>query len=273
MSPSRGHSIGSDRNGTRSMSLGVSQSRQGRVFLWTRVTASGLRMKFLSRLFLSSLVLTLWSGCTILVEPRGAPVVQPTLNLSDPVLNQRRVFVVGNITAASAAETIRQLLFLDAGSDQAITLYLMTPGGDLHAAFAVERAMRQLRSPVNTCAIGECNSGGVLLLAAGTGKRTAFTDTTLVIHGIELKNKPPPKYVQSAQNAYTTFWRQHARLPQGWLPIPLGKIVVLTSQEALDYGIIDAILTQPGRNTDLGGGAKSDDRAPVPSQPPVAPVR
>lgn len=208
-----------------------------------RTTMTRFQVRVLFLLF----ALGTLAGCTILIEPHRATESRAALDLSDAVLNQRRVFVAGGITEENAAETIRQLMFLDAQTNQANTLYLMTPGGDLKAAFAVVHAMRLLQSPVNTCAIGECNSAGVVLLTAGTGERTAFPDSTLVLHGMQLKNKPPTKYVQSTQDAYTGFWRAHARLPESWLPIPFGKVFVVTASEALEYGMIDRVLKAPSR--------------------------
>lgn len=170
------------------------------------------------------------------------PRSEVRLDLSDPVLNQRRVFVVSEITEASAAETIRQLLYLDAGGPQPIQLLLMTPGGDLQAAFAVVRTMQTLRSPVNTIALGECNSGGAVLLAAGTGQRQAFADGTIVLHGMQVRGGPPARYVELTQEAYTAFWKEHARLPEAWLPLPPGKTHVLSAKEALEHGVIDTVL-------------------------------
>ena len=110
------------------------------------------------------LLTLLASGCRIALNVGESPRSEARLDLADPVLNQRRVFVVAEITPATAAETIRQLLYLDAGGPQPIQLLLMTPGGDLQAAFAVVRTMQTLRSPVNTIALGtssgcRCSSG------------------------------------------------------------------------------------------------------------------
>lgn len=176
------------------------------------------------------------------------------LELTDPVLNQRRIFVVGDITERSAAEVIRQLMYLDAQGERPVDLYLMTPGGDLNAAFAVERVIQTMRSKVNTHAVGECNSSGALLLAAGTGERTAFDDVAIVIHGMVVKNRPPARYVELTQEAYTAFWRRQAKLPEGWLPLPPGKVIVLSAREALGHGIIDAIVKRPAPGSRPGVG-------------------
>jgi ATP-dependent Clp protease protease subunit len=180
--------------------------------------------------------------CSVLVPPESLPRPETRLETSDPVLNQGRIFVVGDITEESAAEVIRQLLYLDAQGQETIRLYLMTPGGDLKAVFAVLNTLQMIQSRVDTYALGECNSGGAVLLAGGTGKRRAFPDSTIVIHGMEIRRKTPARYVELTQEAYTAFWRQHAGLPESWLPIPPGKFFILSAREALEYGLIDEII-------------------------------
>jgi ATP-dependent Clp protease protease subunit len=190
------------------------------------------------------LPLAIFQGCTVLIDPGTLPPSEAGVDFSDPVLNQRRIFVVGDITDVAAAKVIRELLFLDAQNNRPIDLYLMTPGGDLKAAFAIEHAMRMIHSKVNTYALGECNSGGAMLLAAGTGDRQAFFDTVVIIHGLEPRNKPPARYIELTQESYTAFWRDRARLPEAWLPIPNGKTFILTAEQALDYGLIDKIIAK-----------------------------
>jgi len=208
------------------------------------------------------LAASVFPGCTVLLNPGSATRPEARSDFSDPVLNQRRVFLVGHITEATGAEAIRQLLFLDAQNDQPIDLYLMTPGGDLNVAFAVVHTMGLMRSRVNTCALGECNSAGAVLLAAGTGLRQAFPDSIVVIHGMEANRHPPAQYVELTQASYTAFWRCRARLPGSWLPIPQGKLLFLTAQQALDYGVIDRIVARPA-------GAEP---AAAPNGGPVAPL-
>lgn len=188
------------------------------------------------------LAVAVLQGCAVLVDPGNEPTAKARVDFSDPVLNQRRILVAGSVTETVAEATIRQLLYLDAQNDQSIDLFLMTPGGDLKAAYAIQHAIEGLRSRVNTVALGECNSAGVLLLAGGTGERQAFRDSTIVIHGIGVRGKPPARYVELTQQSYTDFWQHHARLPAEWLPIPPGKTFVLTAQEALEYGVIDKVI-------------------------------
>ena len=140
--------------------------------------------------------------------------------------------------------TIQKLLYLDAQSPLPIDLYLQTPGGEIMHAMAIERTMRLMKAPVNTYALYECNSGGALLLAAGTGKRRAFADAIIVVHGIVFDRKPMRELVERVQDSYSDFWRKRARLPESWLPLPLGSIHILPAKEALDYGLIDEIVSR-----------------------------
>lgn len=196
------------------------------------------------------MILAAVSGCSVWVEPLNPPAAAISVDYADAVLNQRRIFVTGRLTPEMAERVIRELLYLDRRGEEVIELNLMTPGGDLNATFAVERVMRGLRSRVLTRALGECNSGGAVLLAAGTGGREAYADGVIVIHGMEVNGDPPARYTELTQDAYTAFWRACARLPEAWLPLPHGKTFVLSAREALDYGVIDRIVeTAPAHDS------------------------
>jgi ATP-dependent Clp protease protease subunit len=164
------------------------------------------------------------------------------VDFTDPVLNSRQILLFGAIDQRAAELTIQKLLFLDGRSHDPIDLYLQTPGGDMKYAFAIEETMRLIHSPVNTYALSECNSGGAMLLAAGTGKRRAFHGAVIVVHGLMFHGKAPAEYVDKIQDAYTDFWRKRSHLPQSWLPLPFGTDHFLSVEQALEYGIVDEIV-------------------------------
>lgn len=116
----------------------------------------------------------LLQGCYTPRQPRepGKTVAQADarVDFTDPVLNRRQILLFGKIDQRAAELTIQKLLFLEGKSHDPIDLYLQTPGGETISALAIQRTMGLLQSPVNTCALSECTSGGALLLAAGTGK-------------------------------------------------------------------------------------------------------
>lgn len=214
------------------------------------------------------LLLLAWAfqGCTIVVPSPQTSVPQSgsSVTFSDPVLNQRRILLFGEISERVAAETIQKLFYLDAQREAPIDLYLMTPGGDMKAALAIENTIRLIHSRVNTYALWECNSGGALLLAAGTGQRAAFRGAIILVHGLKVHGSPPNGYLDGIQAYYTTFWRQRAKLPAQWLPIPLNALHCLTAEQALEYGLIDRIL--PGQPTLAEPGGAANLGQPVGSQ-------
>jgi ATP-dependent Clp protease protease subunit len=179
-----------------------------------------------------------------LSDPTG---VQPAkshspVDFADPVLNRRQILLFGDIDEKAAERTIQKLLFLENKSHEPIDLYLMTPGGEFKSALAIEHVMRSIQSPVNTYALSECNSGGALLLAAGTGKRKAFRGSIVVVHGMTVRGKLPADMIAQTQDGYTRFWRQRARLPESWLPLPQNVVHVLSAEQALEYHLVDEII-------------------------------
>lgn len=212
-------------------------------------------MKHLLFLLAILLLVGTFQGCTVLLQPSpgDAALSRSSIDFADPVLNERRILLFGDISERAAEETIQKLFYLDEQKEAPIDLYLMTPGGELKAAMSIENAMRLIRSRVNTYALSECNSGGAMLLAAGTGERVAFRGAIIVMHGIKVVNGPPPKeYFNGVQAYYTAFWQQRARLPAQWLPIPPNALHFLTAEQALEYGLIDKIIDRRPTIAELG---------------------
>jgi ATP-dependent Clp protease, protease subunit len=202
-------------------------------------------MKRLSPILLLCALALLIPGCAVYYNGQNDNASfrdQRPVDFSDPVLNRRQVLLIGGITEDVAEETIQKLLYLDAKGQEPIDLFLMTPGGELKSAFAIEQVIKLLHSKVNTFALSECNSGGAFLLAAGTGERAAFSNALIIIHGITAKGSPPPRVKDILQDYYTAFWKRRTHLPETWVPIPPGKLIFLTAQDALKYGLIDKII-------------------------------
>jgi ATP-dependent Clp protease, protease subunit len=161
---------------------------------------------------------------------------------ADPLLNQRRILLFGAIDDRKAELTIKKLFFLDGKSQAPIDLFLQTPGGEMKSAFAIEHTMRAIKSPVNTFALSECNSGGAVLLAAGTGKRHAFKGAMIMVHGLKPGRVAPKEFMRIMEDSHNDFWRQHARFPESWLPLSAGTIHFLTAEQALHYGVVDEVI-------------------------------
>jgi len=195
---------------------------------------------------LLALLAFLLGGCTVYYYDSSANFqrakARSTADFSDPVLNRRQILLFGDIDEKSAERTISELLFLEGKGHEPIDLYLMTPGGDFKSALGIEHVMHSMKSPVNTYALSECNSGGALLLAAGTGQRRAFRGAMVIVHGMVVRGKMPADWVKQNQESYTRFWRTHAKLPEAWLPLPPDVVHVLTAEQALEYHVVDEVI-------------------------------
>jgi len=106
------------------------------------------------------------------------------MTIDELLLENRVVFMIGEINQASAARCMMQMLYLEnQGRGKDINLYINSPGGAVDDTLALFDTMRFLTSPVNTYCIGRAYSGGSVLLAAGTkGKRYILPHAKVMIH-------------------------------------------------------------------------------------------
>ncbi|MEM8757368.1 MAG: ATP-dependent Clp protease proteolytic subunit [Planctomycetota bacterium] len=106
------------------------------------------------------------------------------MTIDELLLENRIVFMIGEINHASAARVMMQMLYLENQKrGQDISLYINSPGGAVDDTLALYDTMRFLTSPVSTYCIGRAYSGGAVLLAAGTkGKRYILPHAKVMIH-------------------------------------------------------------------------------------------
>src|SRR5260221_14291464 len=83
------------------------------------------------------------------------------------LLKERIVYLVTAIEENGTNLVVAQLLYLDSENHNPIMLYLNSPGGIVYGGFAIYDAMRKLKSPVATVAMGFCGSMSSFLLTAG----------------------------------------------------------------------------------------------------------
>jgi len=119
-------------------------------------------------------------------DPRDAVQYQRTreMTIDELLLENRVVFLVGEITHVSAARVMMQMLYLeDQRRGQEINLYINSPGGSVDDTLAVYDTMQFLSSEIATFCIGRAYSGGAVLLCAGEpGKRHILPHAKVMIH-------------------------------------------------------------------------------------------
>lgn len=103
------------------------------------------------------------------------------LNITDVLLNKRKVFITDEITPELCNEVIQQLMVLDEESQDEITVYINSPGGSVNDGLAVYDTIRMLNSPVNTVCMGLAASMGAILFLSGE-KRFILPRSEIMIH-------------------------------------------------------------------------------------------
>ena len=184
---------------------------------------------------------------------RGASHYQRTreMTLDDMLLDNRIVFLVGAISYQRAAEVIMKLLYLDNMNNSSdINLYINSPGGSVDDTMAIYDTMRFIGSPVATYCIGRAQSGGALVLAAGTkGKRHALPHAKLMLHqpwggvtGQAADIKIQAEEILKAKVMMNEVLSKHTGQPIEKIAEETERDRYMTAKEALEYGLIDEVL-------------------------------
>ncbi len=166
------------------------------------------------------------------------------------MLDDRIVFLTGEIDSQVAELVVAELLYLEGKDpDKDISLYINSPGGMVSAGLAIHDTMKYIRCDVSTICIGEACSMGAFLLASGTkGKRYALPNSEVMIHQVLSGYQGQASDLEIHTRHTLRLKEKMNRLLSEYTGKPYEKIVedtdrdhFLTAEEALEYGIIDAI--------------------------------
>ena len=120
------------------------------------------------------------------LNPMNAVQYQRTreMTIDELMLENRVVFLIGEINPVSAARVMMQMLYLeDQKRGRDINLYINSPGGAVDDTLALYDTMQFISSDVATYCIGRAYSGGAVLLASGAaGKRHILPNAKVMIH-------------------------------------------------------------------------------------------
>ena len=175
-----------------------------------------------------------------------------TLQEEDILLTSRKVFLTKEVTAETASKLIRQLMVLDDESDEEVTFFINSPGGDVLSGLAVYDFIKTMRSPVRTVCIGTCFSMGAILFLAGS-TREIYEHSQVMIHDPsyltnDIGGKKPLE-IQSTVDKLVKMRDVLARIIAEATGKPLRTILKLTredafftAEEALKFGLATAIV-------------------------------
>jgi ATP-dependent Clp protease protease subunit len=170
------------------------------------------------------------------------------------LFEDRIIFLGVQIDDASADDVMAQLLVLESQDpDRDILMYINSPGGSFTAMTAIYDTMQYIRPSVQTFALGQAASAAAVLLAAGApGKRLALPNARILIHqpaaGSEGSSQASDIEIQAREILRMRSWLEetlssHSNRTPEQVNKDIDRDKILSAAEALEYGIIDQVLS------------------------------
>jgi ATP-dependent Clp protease protease subunit len=184
------------------------------------------------------------------------------------LLMDRIIFLGTPINDDVANVIIAQMLFLQADNpERDIYLYINSPGGSVYAGLGIYDTMQYLSAPVATMCVGIAASMGAVLLAAGAeGKRSALPNSRIMIHqpssgaqGTAADIEIQAKEILYARARINQILSNHTGQDVEKIADDVDRDRFMSPDEALEYGIIDNVVTKRADVVDIENGKRDND--------------
>ena len=171
------------------------------------------------------------------------------------LLEDRIIFLSGEINDAMANTVVAQLIYLEAKDmNKDISLYINSPGGSVSAGLAIYDTMQYIHCDVSTICIGLAASMGAFLLSSGArGKRFALPNSEIMIHqplggaqGQATDIVIQAEHINKIKKKMTTILAEKTGKPFEQVAKDVERDYYMSAQEALEYGLIDKIFEKRG---------------------------
>ncbi|HIC85075.1 MAG TPA: ATP-dependent Clp endopeptidase proteolytic subunit ClpP [Desulfobacterales bacterium] len=168
------------------------------------------------------------------------------------LLKDRIIFMGEQVHDGIANTIIAQMLFLESEDpDKDINLYINSPGGSVTAGLAIYDTMQYIKPDVTTICMGQTTSMAALLLAAGAkGKRYALPHARIMIHqplggaqGQATDIDIHAREILKIRDLLNEILAKHTGQDIEKIRKDTERDFFMSAQEALEYGIIDKIIT------------------------------
>ena len=175
-------------------------------------------------------------------------------NPYNKLFEDRIIFLGVQVDDASADDIMAQLLVLESQDpDRDITMYINSPGGSFTAMTAIYDTMQYIRPQIQTVVLGQAASAAAVLLAAGApGKRLALPNSRVLIHqpsaGESGRGQASDIEIQAKEIMRLREWLEetlskHSNRSVDQVKTDLDRDKILIASEALEYGLIDQVLS------------------------------
>jgi len=173
--------------------------------------------------------------------------------IQETFLEQRKVFLWGEVSDKSARDVTEKLLYLEAidpGKD--ITFYVNSPGGSITAGMAIYDTMRLISSSVTVVVTGMAASmGSILLCGADKGKRLLYPHSRVLIHqplisgqmiAVAVDIHIQAQEMERLRDELNQILADASGQPLERIQKDTDRDFYMTAKEAIDYGLADKIV-------------------------------
>lgn len=180
------------------------------------------------------------------------------MTIDELLLENRIVFLIGEINQASAARVMMQMLYLENQKrGQDINFYINSPGGAVDDTLAIYDTMRFISAPVSTYCLGRAYSGGAVLLTAGQkGKRYVLPHAKVMIHqpyggvtGQAEDIRIQAEQIIKMKQELVRIIGKHTGKDTETIQRDSERDRYFSAEEAVAYGLADEVLTEPPKES------------------------
>ncbi len=177
--------------------------------------------------------------------------VERTYDIYSRLLEDRVIFLNGEITDDLANSIVAQLLFLESkDAKKDINMYINSPGGSITAGLAIFDTMNFLKCDIVTICTGLAASMGAVLLSAGTkGKRMALPNSTVMIHqassgtsGNIQDQRVTLRYTEELNKKILEILAKTTGKTKNQIEKDTARDNFMFAPEAKEYGLIDTVI-------------------------------
>ena len=171
------------------------------------------------------------------------------------LLKERIIMLSEEVNSVTASLVTAQMLFLAAEDpDKDIQFYINSPGGEITSGLMIYDTMQHIKPDVQTICMGMAASMGAFLLAAGApGKRFALPNAEIMIHqpsggaqGQASDIQIAAAHILRIRQRLNTILSERTGQPIEKIAIDTDRDTWMTSDEAVNYGLIDHIMEKRG---------------------------
>ena len=175
----------------------------------------------------------------------------PADALSAKFLKTRQILLSGEVNKALAEKIIRQLLILEADSEEPIYIFIDSPGGDVDAGYAIFDMIRFVKAPVYCIGMGlVASAGALILLAADKSRRLGLPNSHYLIHqplsgikGVATDIESHAREIEKTRAKINALIAEETGKELAQVEKDTDRDYWMSATEALDYGLISKVIS------------------------------